>query len=282
MLKLPGRFLDSRLVALGGLGIAACAWALDALIDTTFFDPDTPFFESLLHPSLYDTWMRSFIAFLLIALGFIAAALLKSHETAEQEHQYNQALLEQFARDLEHKNLALEHEIERRKETEQRLAELATTDPLTGIYNRRKFDESLQEDVRRETRYKRGLSLIILDIDHFKRINDKYGHDIGDRVLKTLSNLIRGAVREADRFFRIGGEEFALLTCTDNGEALADAAERLRALVQAHDFGLDQPVTVSLGAGRFLPGDNCSSLFKRTDEALYEAKGAGRNRVMLL
>ena len=281
-MKLPSRLLDSRLVALGGFGIAAGAWALDALIDTTFFDPDTSFFESLLHPSLYDTWMRSFIAFLLIVLGFIAAALLKSHETAEQEHRYNQALLEQFARDLEHKNLALQHEIERRKETEQRLAELATTDPLTGIYNRRKFDESLQEDIKRETRYKRGLSLIILDIDHFKQINDQLGHDIGDTVLKHLAAALRKHAREADRFFRIGGEEFALLTCTDRNEGLADTAERLRNVVQAHDFAIGRTVTISLGASRFLPGDNCNSLFKRTDEALYEAKGTGRNRVVVL
>ncbi|MBI5937372.1 MAG: GGDEF domain-containing protein [Betaproteobacteria bacterium] len=282
MFKRFSRFLDSRIVALGGFGIAFGAWIFDAYIDTAFFETDLAFIDSLLNPEGHEVWMRGFVAFLLIVLGFIAAALLKTHETAEELHDYNQALLERFARDLEHKNLALEHEIERRKEMERRLAEMATTDPLTGIYNRRKFDESLQDDIKHESRYKRGLSLIVLDIDHFKRINDQFGHDVGDRVLKRLAALVQQHAREADRFFRIGGEEFALLSCTDDGEALVDAAERLREVVQEHDFGIGQQVTISLGASRFLPGDNCGSLFKRTDEALYEAKGRGRNRVVLL
>lgn len=277
-----GKRLDSRFIAVGGFGIALLAWVLDAYIDTAFFDTDATYLDSLLQPEGHEIWMRSFVASLLILLGFIAAMLLKAHESAEEEHQYHQALLEKFARDLEQKNQDLEREIKRRHEIEQRLAEMATTDPLTGVANRRKFDESLQEDIRHEARYKCGLSLVLLDIDHFKRINDKFGHDVGDRVLKRLAALIQQQVREADRFFRIGGEEFALLSCTDNGEALVEAAERLRQVAQDHDFGIGQNVTISLGASRFLPGDNCGSLFKRTDEALYEAKRAGRNRVVLL
>lgn len=281
-IKRLGRRLDSRIIAAGGFAIALAAWGFDAYIDTVFFDTDTPYLESLLHPEGHEIWMRSFVSFLLVVLGFIAATLIKLHESAEEELAYNKALLEKFTKSLEAQNAALQHEIERRKEVEQRLAEMATTDPLTGIYNRRKFDEALHEEIKREARYKRGLALIILDIDRFKRINDKHGHDIGDQVLKTLTSLICNEAREADSFFRIGGEEFALLTYAENTEGLTDAAERLRAAVQAHDFGIGQPVTISLGASRFLPGDNTGSLFKRTDEALYEAKGTGRNRVVLL
>ncbi len=270
MLKRIGRTLHSRAVAFGGVGLIPIAWMIDAAVDVLFFELNGSYWDALFHPDGHEIWMRGFIAFLLIVLGLIAAALLKSHETAEQQHALNQALLEKSANDLGDKNLALKREIERRKAVEQRLAELATTDPLTGIYNRRKFDETLQDEVKRESRYKRGLALIILDIDHFKRINDDFGHAIGERA------------READRFFRIGGEEFALLTGTASNEELTDAAERLRQAVEAHDFGLEQKVTISLGASHFLPGDNCASLFKRTDEGLYQAKGEGRNRVVLL
>ena len=281
-IKRLGRRLDSRIIAAGGFAIALTAWSFDAFIDTVFFETGMPYLESLLHPKGHEIWMRSFVSFLLIVLGFIAATLIKLHESAEEELAYNKTLLEKFTKSLEMQNTALQHEIERRKEVEQRLAELATTDPLTGIYNRRKFDEALHEEIKREARYKRGLALIILDIDHFKRINDKHGHDIGDRVLKTLAEVIHDQAREADSFFRIGSEEFALLTFSPNGNDLTEAAERLRTAVQAHDFDIGQPVTVSLGATRFLPGDNTGSLFKRTDEALYEAKGTGRNRVVLL
>lgn len=281
-LRRLGRKLPSRVIALSGLAIAIAAWCLDAAIDIVFFTPDTPYLDSLLYPDAHEAWMRCFISFLLLALSFIAAALIKQHESAEAELTYNKSLLERFTRDLEEQNTALQHEIERRKAVEQRLAELATTDPLTGVCNRRKFDETLQEELKRETRYKRGLALIILDIDYFKEINDQHGHAIGDRVLKALADLIRDEAREADSFFRIGGEEFALLTYTASTEELADAAERLRILVQAYDFDVGHPLTISLGASRFLPGDNTGSLFKRTDEALYQAKGAGRNRVALL
>lgn len=282
MLKRIGRTLHSRAVAFGGVGLIPIAWMIDAAVDVLFFELNGSYWDALFHPDGHEIWMRGFIAFLLIVLGLIAAALLKSHETAEQQHALNQALLEKSANDLGDKNLALKREIERRKAVEQRLAELATTDPLTGVCNRRKFDETLQEELKRETRYKRGLALIILDIDYFKEINDQHGHAIGDRVLKALANLIRDEAREADSFFRIGGEEFALLTYTASAEELADAAERLRTLVQAYDFDVGHPLTISLGASRFLPGDNTSSLFKRTDEGLYQAKGEGRNRVVLL
>ena len=101
MLKRFSRFLDSRIVALGGFGIAFGAWVFDAYIDTAFFETDQAFIDSLLNPEGHEIWMRGFVAVLLIVLGFIAAALLKTHETAEELHEYNQALLERFARDLE-------------------------------------------------------------------------------------------------------------------------------------------------------------------------------------
>jgi diguanylate cyclase (GGDEF)-like protein len=276
------RKLDSRIVLLGGVAMAVAAWFIDAAVDSTFFEHDTGFWQSLLQPDGHEIWMRGFLSIALILLGAIAALLLKLHESAEQELGYNRALLEKFAKDLEVQNAALLREIGQRKEAELKLSKLATTDPLTGIYNRRKFDETLQDEIKREARYKRGLALIIIDIDRFKKINDNHGHDVGDQVLIRLADLIKRHAREADSFFRIGGEEFALISYTHNSEDLHDTAERLRVLVEGFDFEIGQRVTVSLGASRFLPGDNFGSLYKRTDEALYQAKGAGRNRVVLL
>lgn len=281
-LKRLSRKLDSRVIALGGVAMAVAAWFVDAAVDTTFFRPEVDYWHSLLEPDGHEIWMRSFLSATLLLLGTSAGILLKLHESAEQELGHNRALLEKFAKELEAQNAALKREIDHRKEIEEKLAKLATTDPLTGINNRRKFDETLQDEIKREARYKRGLALTILDIDHFKKINDNFGHDVGDQVLKRLARLIKTHAREADSFFRIGGEEFALLTYAESSEDLTEAAERLRQLVEAHDFGIGQPVTVSLGASRFLPGDNVGSLYKRTDEALYQAKGEGRNRVVLL
>jgi len=276
------RRLDSRVILLGGFAMAIAAWFIDAAVDTVFFQVEQSYWQALFNPAGHEIWMRCFISATLVLLGVSAAYLLRLHERAEQDLNYHRALLEKFASDLEQQNATLMREIEQRKQVEHQLAQLATTDSLTGIYNRRKFDEALQDEIKREARYKRGLALTILDIDHFKKINDKFGHDTGDQVLIQLARLIKSHAREADSFFRIGGEEFALISYTHNREDLRDTAERLRQVVAAHDFGLGQKVTISLGASRYLPGDNYSSLYKRTDEALYQAKGAGRNRVVLL
>lgn len=273
---------DSRIIVIGGFLLAIVSWFFDAAVDVIFFATDDSYWQSALQPNGHEIWMRLFVSFMLIVLSLLAAALLKLHGTNEEEMTYKRVMMEKFTADLERQNIQLQKEIDLRKQAQQRLAEIAVSDPLTGIFNRRKFDEMMDVEIRRETRYPRGLSLIIFDIDFFKRINDEFGHAVGDRVLRQLVMLIAKNTRDADNFFRIGGEEFALLTYAENREELTDAAERFRLLAHGHDFELDRPVNISLGATTFIEGDTADSLFKRADDALYEAKGSGRNKVVLL
>ena len=160
---------------------------------------------------------------------------------------------------------------------------LSRIDPLTGLQNRREFDRVLKQEVDRATRYQRFLSLVMVDIDHFKQINDQRGHPAGDWALQRVAELMRVTrMRGSDAAFRIGGEEFAiLLTETDKAGALA-MAERLRQTTEGMKFFADGAgITLSLGVAT-LPVDarDGEDLLRRADRALYEAKNAGRNLVI--
>lgn len=159
----------------------------------------------------------------------------------------------------------------------------AETDPLTGIANRRLFDQALERECKRSDRFNMPFSLLMIDVDHFKRINDKFGHPAGDEVLRTLARRIRERVRESDLLARYGGEEFAILLVeTPLGQAYI-LAEHIRAAVQDEPFVLSTmqlPVTVSIGLATRAPGDLTSpvALMKQADLALYQAKAHGRNQ----
>jgi diguanylate cyclase (GGDEF)-like protein len=162
------------------------------------------------------------------------------------------------------------------------------TDPLTGIYNRRYLDRRLEEEVVRARRYSHPLSLLMLDVDHFKRINDEYGHHAGDGVLRFLGELIMGIVRGPDVVARYGGEELVVISPEITRERALALAERLRENIEAHEFVLTSEsaprqairVTVSIGVAA-LEADvpDAIALMRRADEALYSAKAAGRNQV---
>jgi two-component system cell cycle response regulator len=167
----------------------------------------------------------------------------------------------------------------------RRLEALATTDPLTRVLNRRALLDRLNAEVDRARRFNGVLSLLVLDVDHFKPINDTYGHLAGDSVLRQLGALLDDAVRKVDIVARYGGEEFVMLLPETNREGGILFAERLRDRVagKAFDVGLEQPVhlTVSIGIASF-PSPRVTTtedLFARADEALYRAKSGGRNRV---
>ena len=170
------------------------------------------------------------------------------------------------------------------------LNELAIRDELTGLYNRREMNRILWEDINRHRRNGRPISIIMLDIDHFKDVNDAYGHLVGDKVLQWIARILQEAVRSIDRVVRYGGEEFAVvLPETPVTEAL-QVAERLRQIIVANPFLLRQdegswppqiPITVSIGVAQ-LPGDADSgdTLIAAADRALYIAKHQGRNRTV--
>lgn len=165
---------------------------------------------------------------------------------------------------------------------ERRLSEAASRDGLTGAYNRRWFDRRMEEELERARRYGRGPALLMLDIDHFKLLNDEEGHQFGDEALRQLVSRCRDALRSTDALCRYGGEEFCVVSPgTDLGPAAA-LAERLRASCASTPIayrGAGRSLTVSLGVAAWREGDDAASLLGRADGALYAAKRAGRNRV---
>ncbi len=160
------------------------------------------------------------------------------------------------------------------------LRDLTITDTLTGITNRRAFENSLQEFMSRAHRYGNNFSMLIFDIDDFKRLNDQYGHDMGDRVLVDLVDRIREIVRDVDVLSRWGGEEFTILMMQTEKEGALRMAERCRHAVADTLFDEVGPVTISLGVTCYQEGDNERRFFKRADDALYQAKAEGKNRVV--
>lgn len=156
----------------------------------------------------------------------------------------------------------------------------AKRDPLTGAFNREGVEESLVEALNEWHVSSKHLSIVLLDLDHFKLINDTHGHAAGDQVLVELSTLVTSNIRASDRFARWGGEEF-LLVCRDSELAeTTSLAEKLRILIENHHFHGDTQVTASFGVASINVDENLEGLFKRADEALYEAKRTSRNRVV--
>jgi diguanylate cyclase (GGDEF)-like protein/PAS domain S-box-containing protein len=171
-------------------------------------------------------------------------------------------------------------DITERKNWEKQLEELSITDPLTKAYNRLRFMAALEAEIRRSKRYVSSFSLVMLDIDHFKSINDDYGHDIGDEILIAVTELIQGEIRITDLLSRWGGEEFILLMTHTDGSTAAEAAERIRRSLEAFRFEHVGEVTASFGVTEYRPPEGADAVLKRVDEALYGAKRQGRNRVL--
>ncbi|AJO79915.1 MULTISPECIES: GGDEF domain-containing protein [Pseudomonas] len=160
----------------------------------------------------------------------------------------------------------------------------ALRDPLTDTGNRIAMDQTLQREIEMARRHLHPLSLLMLDIDHFKKINDSHGHSAGDEVLKTVAATIKAQLRNVDMVFRFGGEEFLILLSNTGRDAAAMVGERLRQAAQAKDYWADGTLielTVSLGCSTLLPGESAESLLRRADSALYVAKREGRNRLAM-
>ncbi len=176
------------------------------------------------------------------------------------------------------KNLMLE-------DANRKLSHLATHDPLTGMGNRRFFEERIERELHLVSRYQQNGSLLLLDVDHFKTINDTYGHDVGDKVLKMIAQYIRKEIRDIDLSARWGGEEFVVFLPSVGKDAGVSVAERLRIRFEENPIVMDNlviPVTVSIGYVSLSREKDLlfDEVFKIADGALYEAKNSGRNRVV--
>ena len=175
--------------------------------------------------------------------------------------------------------VAIVRDITARKMTEERLKQMATTDTLTGTYNRRYFNEILNNELSRAHRYETPLTLILMDVDHFKQVNDTFGHQTGDHVLIQISALIAAALRDSDILARWGGEEFTILVPNCDDACGLRLAEKLRLAIENAEFPDVSKVTCSFGITSYRPNDDQKTMIKRADDSLYRAKEAGRNRV---
>jgi len=164
------------------------------------------------------------------------------------------------------------------------LRESSTHDELTGLANRRLLATRLEREIARARRYDTDLALLMLDIDHFKQLNDRFGHPVGDAVLRDIAQVLEEGVRTVDTVARAGGEEFVVLLPRTDGDAASRVADKLRARIAAHDVDeLDGKarITISLGVAVLDAGETADALLARADRALYDAKEAGRDRVVL-
>jgi two-component system cell cycle response regulator len=179
--------------------------------------------------------------------------------------------------------LRLKREADSLKSANARLAALSVTDGLTGVYNRRHLDQRVAEEVARSRRHGFPLSCLMVDVDHFKAINDGYGHPVGDRLLRGVAAVLRQQTRAADIVGRYGGDEFMVVAPSTALLSALVVGERIRATVAQREVtvaGKPVQITVSIGVAQLAPNGDCESLVAAADRALLAAKAAGRNRVV--
>ncbi|MBW3095877.1 GGDEF domain-containing protein [Pseudohoeflea coraliihabitans] len=245
-------FLLLLLIGLAGVS-AYSAWATAA--DLVRVDPR-------LDPILRFSYFSMVISGLSVACGVLLIYPALKVGVAEQ------GKLRRMTESLSERSETLEH--------------AAVTDALTGMHNRRYFDDAMREYLAAFTKIDKPVGMIILDLDHFKVVNDTHGHDVGDAVLRQVALCLREFTRYHDVVARIGGEEFAILSPNTPQRQLFDLAERIRRAVEALtiiDGDLHLKVTVSAGIAVWDGQESGEQLYRRTDKQLYKAKRAGRNRV---
>lgn len=166
-------------------------------------------------------------------------------------------------------------------DNQRRLLEIQLTlDPLTGLLNRLTYNTSMELAVHEHEHHNRQISLLAIDVDHFKILNDTYGHAAGDRVLSEIGLLLRKTLRTEDKVFRMGGEEFTVIIVNANEQAALETGERIRQQIAHHQFDINSSVTVSIGVTEHRHQESWASWAKRCDDRLYAAKHRGRNKVI--
>ncbi|EAT13497.1 diguanylate cyclase [Bermanella marisrubri] len=205
--------------------------------------------------------------------------LAQAAEVFKHTNTHTKELLKRYqalSGELEGKVAKRTAELEQKNE-ELRL--LSSTDRLTGVYNRMKLEEQIQHEISRAQRYKLDYSIVMLDVDYFKNVNDSFGHQVGDRVLKMFAVELQNNVRESDVVGRWGGEEFIISCSCTNADNAFSLAEKLREIIEHLDFGSGIACTASFGVSQYQLEDSLESLISRADNALYESKRMGRNKV---
>jgi diguanylate cyclase (GGDEF)-like protein len=243
------------------------------------FDPEAYLAALDRMPRLSRERVDDIIAYDKALVHFIADLAEQSIQVIETRNEMERRVRERTA-DLAEVNDLLRMEISERKHFEEKLRELSEIDYLTGIYNRRKLFDIMAVEIGKCHRYNRPLALILIDLDHFKRVNDSHGHHVGDAVLRDLVQIVKRSLRKVDVLARYGGEEF-IVVCAETAQAGAVVlAEKIRSAIEAAPFAVAGRVTVSAGVAEYQDGNTDARLIERADAALYAAKRQGRNRVL--
>ena len=252
-----------------GLLSGMMIWVIDAYIDVILFNNEQTLIDNIFNPDVTELWMRSLIVSVLFAMGIFSRRSILKHIKLDQRLLNYQHELEQ----------QLEQRTEELTEKSQQLQIAANQDPLTQLSNRRKFNESLSHEFLRFQRHRKPFSIIMIDIDNFKSINDKLGHDTGDKILVHFAEILLEYCRCTDTVARWGGEEFIALSIeTDLNQALLQAKNIMHA-IRSTDFPAVGKITASIGICCNLHHDSAESIISHADKALYKAKNNGRDRI---
>lgn len=254
-----------RVFPLLGFVSGLLMWLMDAMIDVYLINPQESLLACIFSDTPTELWMRSLVVIVMTTAAVIAQRLL-----------YRQKKTETLLRDYK---LHLQELVEERTRELERLASL---DPLTRIYNRRKFTEILNHEMQRSKRYHQSLSVVLCDLDNFKQVNDEYGHEVGDEVLIKVANSFSACLRNIDVYARWGGEEFILLLPQTELNEAKEVAEKIRQYIAEIKTDRSFQVTASCGISQLHEAEELLPLVKRADEALYRAKHTGRNCVIAL
>lgn len=203
--------------------------------------------------------------------------ILRSKVKVFKELYQQRKVIEEFYANLEQ---IVEERTAELKEANETISRLAATDELTGLPNRRSFNDCLAVSLSAARRHEYPLSLILTDLDHFKAVNDTFGHSVGDQVLKEFADLLREMIRAEDIAARWGGEEFIIILPHTDSEAAAALAERIRIACEKHSPPMNG-LSASFGVAQLRSGEDDDSLIRRADDAMYRAKNEGRNRVVV-
>lgn len=263
--------MRNKITILGVL-LAIIYWIVDAFVYSLSSEQGITFLQSCFKPRGEELWMRAFVVLLFMVFSAYTERLLAIiHDMTVKLKKYH-FRLELTIAELEAENIEHQRLVEE-------LETLSITDPLTSIYNRRKFNELLAMEIERSKRYQNSLSIIMCDIDHFKEINDTFGHDVGDKAIQKFSKQLHENIREIDMLARWGGEEFMILMPSVNVENAHSVAEKLRMIIENTEVETAGSFTASFGVTDLMLDDTAETFIKRADQALYKAKRGGRNRV---
>lgn len=246
-------------------------------IDTKLAKQEVGMYEIYNLKSQYIFYIALVVMVLALIFSFYLSQIVKNSFL-----KYNEKINDKTTQ-LEELNSSLEQKVEERtaelNESKNNFKKLATTDELTSMHNRYSIMNILTSEVSRSNRYKTPLSIIMYDIDFFKKVNDTYGHTVGDTILSSLSNLVLNNLRDVDIVGRYGGEEFLIILPNTILEDAKQYAERLRKQVEVYTFETANKITISMGVVEIEPTENIHEVFKRVDKLLYASKNNGRNRV---